>query len=384
VVVATLLLLQSVLIAALLWQRSKRRRAIHSLAESEREFSTLVENSPDIITRLDRNLRYIYISPAFEKVTGVPTERFIGKTPGEIALDDYDWQTFETCCREAMLTRKPSQRAFDYHGHNYRTRVVPEFSGNGLVESVLAISEDVTKRLQSERELSELTVRLFNLQDEERRRIARELHDGTAQNLFAISVNLAKLNKLGFTASDEVQQLVAECQSLSDQSVQEIRTLSYLLHPPLLDHAGLVSALQWYVEGFTKRSGIFVDIFAQPIGRLPTEIEMALFRVVQEALTNVRRHSGSETASIRLERRPNEVALEIRDQGHGLAKNDLPADASEIYSIGVGVSGMRQRLLQLGGTLEIVSKNGHGTTISAVVPLTNGVNHGTHPSRRRS
>jgi signal transduction histidine kinase len=219
-----------------------------------------------------------------------------------------------------------------------------------------------------------LTERLFNLQDEERRRIARELHDGTAQNLFAISVNLARLEQLTDDNAD-AQQLIGECQALGDQSLQEIRTLSYLLHPPLLDQAGLVSALQWYVEGFTKRSGIYVDLYAPPIGRLPAEIEMALFRVVQEALTNVRRHSASETANIRLERKPEEVVLVIKDRGQGLSVAKNTDDSDGLISIGVGIPGMRQRLRQLGGKLEIAS-NHNGTTISATIPLQNGDNHG--------
>jgi signal transduction histidine kinase len=201
---------------------------------------------------------------------------------------------------------------------NYWTRIIPEFSKTGDVESVMTISEDVTNRMRVEKELVELTVRLFNIQDEERRRIARELHDGTAQNLFAISINVAKLMQGDEVKPELAELLLTECQSLVDQSLKEIRTLSYLLHPPLLDQSGLVSALQWYAEGFSKRSGIYVDVIAQPIGRLSSEVETALFRVVQEALTNVRRHSCSETASIRLERRTGEIKLEIKDRGRGL------------------------------------------------------------------
>src|SRR6478752_3679813 len=176
----------------------------------------------------------------------------------------------------------------------------------------MTICEDVTDRVRSERELTDLTARLFTIQDDERRRIARELHDGTAQNLFAISVDLAKLGTFVNQDNGECHSLIAESQSLVEQSLQEIRTLSYLLHPPLLDQAGLVSALQWYDEGFTKRCGIFVEFHAQPIGRLASEVEMALFRVVQEALSNVRRHADSENASIRLEHRQSHIVLEIK------------------------------------------------------------------------
>jgi signal transduction histidine kinase len=273
-------------------------------------------------------------------------------------------------------------RETTYRDKHFYTRIIPEYSDEGVVESLMTITEDVTDRIRSEKELTRLTVRLFNLQDEERRRIARELHDGSAQNLFAISVNLAQLAQIN-KDSEESKQIANECQSLVDQSLQEIRTLSYLLHPPLLDQVGLVSALQWYVEGFTKRSGIYVSVYAQQIDRLPGEIEMALFRIVQEALTNVRRHSQSETASIRLERRVNDVVLEIKDQGKGLVVSTNRKDSNGLISIGVGIPGMRQRLSQLGGSLEIDSDQ-EGTTISAVVPLRNGVGHGTNSFSGRS
>jgi two-component system, NarL family, sensor kinase len=223
---------------------------------------------------------------------------------------------------------------------------------------------------------------LFRIQDEERRRIARELHDGTAQNLFGISTNLAKLNQLS-EDKPEAKRLIDECESLGNESLQEIRTLSYLLHPPLLDEAGLVSALQWYVQGFTKRSGIYVDLVAQPMDRLPADVELAFFRIVQESLTNVRRHSGSETASIRLETKSGEILLQIQDRGRGLPAQKTSDDVDDIIEMGVGIPGMQQRLRQLGGTLEIDS-NSEGTTITAMVPIGNGAAHGVSTSRSPS
>ena len=360
---------------------SDRKTLEEELRLSEREFSTLVQNSPDIIARLDRDLRYIYISPAVSKITDVDPENLVGKTPSEIALPEYDYTAVEAHCLEAMRSKTSVQRVFAYRDIIFWTRFIPEFSPDGDVESVMTICQDVTDRVRSEQELAELTVRLFTIQDEERRRIARELHDGTAQNLFAISVDLAKLGQLANQDVEERHALIEESQSLVDQSLQEIRTLSYLLHPPLLDQAGLVSALQWYVQGFTKRSGIYIDLFAQPIGRLPADVEMALFRVVQEALANVRKHSGSDIAKIRLERNPEKVVLQISDRGIGFGNGHAEAEPTSSIGLGVGIPGMRQRLRQLGGQLEIDS-NEQGTTISAVVPLTNGANHGTNTSRR--
>lgn len=353
-----------------------RKALEENLRLSEREFSTIVRNSPDVICRLDRNLRYIYISPSLEKIVEIKPDFLLGKTPRELGVTDWDWHDFEQNCLDAIVQKRTIALSLDYRGKHFCTRIIPEFSDDGDVESLMTITEDATERIRAEQELTQLTVRLFHLQDEERRRIARELHDGSAQDLFAISVNLAKLGQLS-KSSPETQELVSECQSLCDQSLQEIRTLSYLLHPPLLDQVGLVSALQWYVEGFSKRSGIYVSVYAQQIGRLPGEVEMALFRVVQEALTNVRRHSRSETASIRLEKRRDDVVLEIKDQGQGLAVPVTRKDTNGLISIGVGIPGMRQRLSQLGGNLEILSSQS-GTTISAVVPMRNGVNHGAN------
>src|SRR5262249_53381441 len=152
--------------------------------------------------------------------------------------------------------------------------------------------------------------------------------------------------------------LLSDSQQLAVQSLTELRTLSYLLHPPILDHAGLVRALQWFVRGFSERTGIHVDAVAVgDIGRLPPDIETALFRIVQESLTNVRRHSGSDTASIRLEKGGAEVKLQISDHGHGMLECADNGSADENAELGVGISGMRQRLTQLGGRLEIESSN---------------------------
>jgi len=364
---------------------SDRKILEEDLRLSEREFSTLVQNSPDIISRLDQDLRFIYISPALDKLTDIPPEKFIGKRPSEMSLPSYDFKSFEAACHESINTKTSVHRVFSKGIKAYSTRIIPEFSPEGAVESLMTICEDVTDRVRTEKELTDLTVRLFTIQDDERRRIARELHDGTAQNLFAISVDLAKLGTLANHDNDECHSLIGESQSLVEQSLQEIRTLSYLLHPPLLDQAGLVSALQWYVQGFTKRSGIYIDLFAQPIGRLPSDIEMALFRVVQEGLTNVRRHSGREIAKIRLERRAETIVLEISDEGIGFGTDSKNGNGNghsdSSIGMGVGIPGMRQRLRQLGGKLEINSSE-LGTNISVVVPLTNGANHGTNPSRR--
>ncbi len=342
---------------------SERKKLEQQLMRSQREFSTLVENSPDAICRLNRDVCYTYVSPNLEGIFGIPAQAFLGKHPGDVCVSGTDVSGFESRCREAIDTRRATLHECQYQSRYYRTRIIPEFSSDGRVESVMSISEDITERLRVELELRNLTVRLMNLQDEERRRIARELHDGATQNITAILLNLRRME--GVNIDVEVCELISDSQQIATQCLSELRTLSYLLHPPILDHAGLVRAVQWFVRGFSERSGIHIDVGAvQDIGRLPADIETALFRIVQESLTNVHRHSGSSTASIRLEQERDEIKLQISDRGHGMLARTSTGDESEL---GVGVPGMRQRLTQLGGRLEIQSSE-KGTTITAVVP----------------
>jgi two-component system, NarL family, sensor kinase len=224
---------------------------------------------------------------------------------------------------------------------------------------------EASKRAQGE--LEWLTARLLDFQEGERRRLARELHDGTAQNLFALSINLSRLER-GPVKPSEVQGVVAECTKLCDEALQEIRTLSYLLHPPLLDQKGLQGAVKSYVDGFSKRSGITVDMRSMmDVGRLPLDVEMALFRIVQESLTNVKRHSGGAWAEIHLNKSDDTVVLQIRDFGRGMARKTNAVEE------GVGIPGMQQRVRQLGGVLEIES-NDSGTAVTAKVPIEKGTN----------
>src|SRR5581483_5290589 len=177
----------------------------------------------------------------------------------------------------------------------------------------LEINTDITQRKRAEESLRELTGRLLRLQDEERRRIARELHDSTGQMLVALGINLSAMEAEDGLPPHAAKVLV-DSQQLVQEMTREVRTLSYLLHPPLLDEAGLNSALRWYVEGFSKRSHVMVNLaVSSEIGRLPRETEMAIFRIVQECLTNVHRHSGSTFAEIRVERGPDSVRVEVQD-----------------------------------------------------------------------
>ena len=212
-----------------------------------------------------------------------------------------------------------------------------------------------------------LSGRLMQLQDEERRRIARELHDSSGQALAALSMCISMVEREKAKLTERASRNLADAARLVRELSQELRTMSHLLHPPLLDEAGLESALRWFVEGFAQRSGIEVNLDLAPeLGRLPKEMEIAVFRVVQESLANVHRHSGSKTAEVLVARDAQKVTLEIRDRGRGLSPNGEAASAPTIP--GVGIQGMRERVRQLGGNFEIESIQGN-TVVRANIPL---------------
>ena len=216
--------------------------------------------------------------------------------------------------------------------------------------------------------VSELSGRLLQIQDNERRRIARELHDSVGQSLAALSINISRVRREAERLSPAAAEAMAENAALVEQTSNEIRTISHLLYPPLLDEVGLRSALQWYIDGFRDRSNIQVKLeLPADFGRLPREFETSLFRIVQECLTNIHRHSGSPTAVIRISRSLGEVKVEVRDKGKGIpAETQIRISAGE--TSGVGLRGMSERVRQLGGKIEMQS-DGNGTLIAATLPL---------------
>jgi signal transduction histidine kinase len=219
-----------------------------------------------------------------------------------------------------------------------------------------------------------LTGRLMRAQDDERRRIAQMLHETTAQDLAGLKMLLARLNRTSDHLSDGERSAVTESMSIAEQAIAQIRTLSYLFHPPFLDETGLLSALRWYADGFAERSGINVDLdLPATFERLPLDTETALFRIVQESLTNIHRHAGSRTAHIRLRRDAGTLVLEIADRGRGIPEASLKRIRSGRAMFGVGIAGMTERAGQLGGSLEITSsdRGTTGTTVRVQVPLAN-------------
>jgi two-component system NarL family sensor kinase len=213
-----------------------------------------------------------------------------------------------------------------------------------------------------------LSQRLLRVQDEERRRVARDLHDSTGQTLTALKISVALLQR----KLDNDERTCVELSGiarLADEALQEIRTTSYLLHPPMLDEAGFTSAAQWYVAGFAKRSGMKVRMdFAPEAERLSDTIGIALFRVLQEGLTNVHRHSGTSEVDVRFRREDQAAILEVRDYGRGMPKEWLSRMGPPVRESGVGLAGMHERLNELKGGLEIESAD-PGTRLRAFVPL---------------
>jgi|HubBroStandDraft_5_1064220.scaffolds.fasta_scaffold134466_2 two-component system NarL family sensor kinase len=216
--------------------------------------------------------------------------------------------------------------------------------------------------------LEKLSQRLLKLQDDERRKLARDLHDVTGQTLAALKMSVAELeNRL--QGNLNTSGVLADIDTLAEQALQEIRTTSYLLHPPLLDEVGFSAAAEWYVEGFAKRSGINAKVdFATYIDRLPIEMETALFRVLQESLTNVHRYSGSSEVHIRFQRQAETATLEVADCGRGIPEEQLKRLHEGAAQTGVGLAGMRERLRELNGKLEIDSSSS-GTNLRAIVPV---------------
>jgi PAS domain S-box-containing protein len=211
-----------------------------------------------------------------------------------------------------------------------------------------------------------LAGRLLMVQDAERRRIGRDLHDGVGQLLVALGLGLGRLDALCATAPEQIAECIADCRALVDQCVREVRSQSYLLHPPALDETGLASAVRWYLEGFARRSGIEADIVVSPdFPRLMPEVESALFRVLQECLSNVLRHSASTVVRVCLDRTASEVRMEVRDRGRGLSVQ--PPGTGSAANVGVGIPGMRERLRHLGGRLRIDS-GAQGTRVQAILP----------------
>ena len=240
---------------------------------------------------------------------------------------------------------------------------------NGNVLKLFGTVQDITAYRRAQEELQELSGRLLQLQDEERSRIARELHDTTGQNLVALATTLAQLRELLPKSERKCRRRLSESKALAERCIREIRTLSYVLHPPVLEHSGLQGAIRDYVKGYTERSGIEVLLdFSPRLGRFARKVELAVFRLIQESLSNIQRHSGSKHAKVRIHRN-SDLTLEVSDAGKGWSR-DRAAESKLVsqFKPGVGILSMQERVKSIGGRLQVQSTN-RGTTVRAVIPL---------------
>jgi len=337
---------------------------VYTLEGADLPYSTLVERMQQGAAILDASGCIVYCNLSLAGLLDLPREDVIGRYLQEF-VDSGDRSSYQKMLQESKTGSSEGEVHLPLADGSLRSA---NFSFNLLSREKTATGVLITD-LTSQKQQMEFASRLQNMQDEERRRIARELHDSVGQLLAAIGMNMEIMREQCDKLDAKGQRAFNDNAMMVEQVSSEIRTISHLLHPPLLDLAGLASALRWYVDGFSARSNIKVDVeIPEALGRLPAEMEIAIFRMVQECLTNIHRHSGSSTATISLSQEGERVMVQVRDMGKGIPL-EKQRDLIEAGRGGVGLGGMRERLRQLGGTLEIKSGD-TGTTILATLLLT--------------
>ncbi len=354
--------------------RVQRRTA--ELERAQTKFRQLLEMAPDALVGVNGSGQIIFLNAQAERLFGYSGEQLLGK-PIEVLMPER-FHGNHADYRAHFFTQ-PRTRAMgaglELYGLRKDGREIPvEISlspletEDGMV--VTSAIRDISERKKSEEALRALTGQLLRLQDNERRRIARELHDSAGQTLAALSMTLQPLqgqNRLDAATARAINESLEMISGLS----RELRTISHLLHPPLLDEVGLASALHSFLDGFKDRSGIDVTLkIPDDFERLPNDLEIAIFRIVQEALTNVHRHSGSPAAEVRITQCDTEVRVEIADQGKGIPPEKQEAMNSGV-KLGVGTRGMVERVKQLGGRLDITSSS-QGTVVVVRLPVVSG------------
>lgn len=348
-----------------------RVRAEAALRDSEQLFRSMFEAAPLAIAFVDSELRLTRINPALQKMVGRPNQEIVGKTLADISHPD-DLSADVSLARRVFSGELPAysmnKRFIRPDGQTVWAKLaVFGVRIGGTIRYLLGMAVDITDQKRAENKLHDLTARLLTSQDEERRRIARELHDSLGQDLAAIRLNLARIGDAELPAG--CSAVLEDSTAIAEKMLREIRTLSYLLHPPLLDELGLVSAVRAYLDGVSERSGMRIDsVLPDSMPRLARDLELAIFRIVQEAVTNVHRHSGSTWCRVIITYTGRAVTVEIRDDGTGLPADLLEGNVESFSDVGVGISGMRERARHLRGTLRFESAN-PGSVVIAEFPV---------------
>jgi len=352
---------------------------VFTLQGAEHPYRVLVETMNEGAATLDESGVILYANTSFAAIFGVPLEHIIG-TPLQTHLSPPDHAKLKALIENGLRGESRGEVSLDTsEGQRRLVRLSLSPVHDLGMRTICVVATDMTELSganealrANEETLRNLSGRLLRLQDDERRRISRDLHDVTGQKLALLSMDLSSAAKHKEIAKNEdLNRLLLESIALSNDVNKEIRTLSYLLHPPLLDELGLSSAVEWFAQGFENRTGIRVGVdIPSTFVRLAPDAEVALFRIVQESLANVHRYSGSATAYVRARSNAEEVRLEIGDFGKGIAaESQKAARSSSLAPLGVGIQGMKERVRQLFGTLEITSRPGKGTVVTATLPI---------------
>jgi PAS domain S-box-containing protein len=375
-IAVTLLIALALLVAQMFllnYSYSQYRRTEYAARQSREIVNAFFSSSTVGFGILDSQLRYTRVNDVLPRMAALEPEDLLGKSVPEVF--GLRGSRTETVLRDVLRTgtplldrevsaelpRKPGQT------RHWLVNYFPIPGEHGGFTQVGIIAVDVTARRNAEEALRKLSGRLLGIQDQERRRIARELHDSLGQYLAGLKIAIDLLSNS--PSPQKNAELLAECRDILEKSIVETRTLSHLLHPPLLDEAGFSSAASWFVSGFSQRSGIPVSLDLPPdMPRLSEAVEIALFRVLQESLTNVHRHSHAASAEIKVENDAEQITIEVMDHGHGMPARVLQQLKGDGIKLGVGLAGMRERVHELGGNFEVTSDEG-GTVIRASVPL---------------
>jgi PAS domain S-box-containing protein len=345
----------------------------HKRAEARLlEYEKAVEGLEEMIAVVDREYRYLLANQAFLRYRNMTRSEVVGRFVYEVLDKTFFEQVAKPRMDEAFAGKAVKyETKYSYPGIGERDVAISYFPVDGAegVDRLACVVQDVTDRKRANEELHRLSGRLLQMQDEERRKIARNLHDSTGQELVALATTLSQVHEGIPAERRKLRRQVAQCRWIADRTLREVRTLSYLLHPPLLDQWGLEDAVRHFVAGFRERTGIAVDLeVSRAFGRLPEDIELGLFRVVQESLTNIHRHSGSLRAKINLRREQGRVLLQVSDEGRGIASKNGSTNGACRGRYGVGIPSMEERAKQVGGELLILSSH-HGTSVQLSVPI---------------